>query len=67
MKLSEFARNINDLMEERPETKDFDVVTSKDDEGNGFSLVNFTPTVGKYDNEDKEFQDEITPNAVCIN
>ena len=39
MKLKEFVDNLNNLMRERPETAEFDVVTSIDDEGNGYNLV----------------------------
>jgi len=67
MKLREFTDNLIELMTARPETKNFDVVSAKDDEGNGFSLVSYTPTVGSFDREGKEFQDEEKSNAVCIN
>ena len=67
MTLKEFAANINKLLEDRPETADFHVVTSKDDEGNGFNLVHYTPQVGNYDGEEKEFKAEVELNAVCVN
>jgi hypothetical protein len=67
MKLREFLDNLNKLAKERPETLDFDIVSSKDDEGNGFDLVYYEPTVGTYNSKDKDFQEELKPNAVCIN
>jgi len=67
VKLREFAENINKLLKERPETAEFDVVSSRDDEGNGFNLVHYSPTVGSYDGEEREFQQEKELNAVCIN
>ncbi len=67
MKLKEFAANINELIKERPETAEFDVVSSRDDEGNGFNLVHYSPSVGNYDKEEREFQEEKELNAVCIN
>lgn len=67
MKLKEFAENINNLLKERPETAEYDVVSSKDDEGNGYNLVHYSPTVGNYDKEEREFQQEREVNAVCIN
>ena len=67
MKLKEFSENISKLLEDRPETAEFDVVTSADDEGNGYSLVHYSPSVGNYDEEDKEFTEETKLNAVCIN
>jgi len=67
MKLKEFAENINKLLKERPESAEFDVVSSRDDEGNGFNLVSYDPSIGTYDAVDKEFSSESKPNAVCIN
>lgn len=67
MKLKEFAKNINELLKDRPETADFEVVSSRDDEGNGFNLVHYSPSVGNYDNEEREFKEEKKLNAVCIN
>jgi hypothetical protein len=65
MKFKKYVENLNKLLKERPETGDFDVVNSKDDEGNGFNLVHYDPSVGTYD--DGEFKEENKPNAVCIN
>jgi len=67
MKFEEFVKNLNELIEGRPETAEFDVVVSIDDEGNGFNLVHYTPAVGHYDSENREFEDEKELNAVCIN
>ena len=66
MKFSEFAKNINALLESRPEVGEFDVVTSIDDEGNGFRLVHYEPSVGNYD-EDGDFNEEVKANAICLN
>ena len=54
MKLKEYVENLNKLLEERPDTADMDVVTSRDDEGNGYNLVYFAPTIGHLD-EDRDF------------
>ncbi len=69
MKLKEFSDNLTQLMKDRPETRDFLVVSSKDDEGNGFNLVSYEPSVGEYNKEEKDFYQEHEPrsNAVCIN
>ena len=69
MKLREFIKNLQLIAEESAETLDFDVVCSRDDEGNGFNGVYFTPTIGTYDGEHNgEFDSqEGTPNAVCVN
>ena len=65
MKLKEFAKNIRLLLKDFPETADYEVVTSKDDEGNGFSPVYYAPSIGYY--EDMEFDQDSSPNAVCVN
>jgi len=67
MTFKEYAENINKLLKERPETADLIVVTSKDDEGNGFNMVHYTPSVGNYDEEDRDFNEEKKVNAVCVN
>jgi len=65
MKLKDFTANLTKLMKDRPETADYDVVTAKDDEGNGFSLVSYDPSVGTF--EQGEFHEQNQSNAVCIN
>ncbi len=67
MRLKEFAENINKLLKEHPECAYYAVVTSIDDEGNGFSLVHYDPQIGNYDAEEKEFTPKPVLNAVCIN
>ena len=67
MKLKEFSENINKLLADRPETAEFEVVTSKDDEGNGFNIVHYSPSVGSYNEEEREFKEESELNAVCVN
>lgn len=41
MILKEFIENLNRFIKENPETLEMQVVTSKDDEGNGFNTVYF--------------------------
>lgn len=67
MKFKEYVKNLNKLLNERPETADYDVVTSKDDEGNGFNLVHYKPQVGSYYEEGRDFKEEQVTNAVCVN
>lgn len=55
------------LLADRPETGEFQVVSSKDDEGNGYNLVSYDPSVGTYDGDDNSFREERGVNAVCIN
>ena len=67
MKFKEYVENLNKLLNERPETAELDVVTSSDDEGNSYNLVHYTPTVGHFDDDDREFTEELEINAVCVN
>jgi hypothetical protein len=55
VKLSDFIDNLQKLVELHPELKEVQVVTSKDDEGNGFNIVHFDPSVGLYNKSDKDF------------
>lgn len=67
-KLSAYIDNLKDILEEYG---DLDIVYAKDEEGNGFNEVCYTPSVGYY--EDREFtsildvRDDKKINAVCIN
>ncbi len=65
MKMKEFVKNLNQLLKDRPEAAELEVVTAKDDEGNGYSFVRYEPSIGVYDGED--FSEEQKPNAICIN
>ena len=67
MKFSEYVKGLNELLKERPESADYVVVTSKDDEGNGFNLVHYSAQVGNYDEGEREFKEEQKTNAVCVN
>lgn len=75
MKLKEYLDNLNKLVKENPDCLEYEVVSSIDDEGNGFNSVYYSPTLGIF--EDDEFisgenidergrsVNEI--NAICIN
>ena len=75
MTLQEFINNLYEFVKENPEALDMQVITSIDDEGNGYNLIHYTPTKGIY--EDREFiqstqyedyeRDGNETNAVCIN
>ena len=68
MKLRQFVQNLNVLLEECPESAEFEVITADDDEGNAFHPVNYEPSAGTF--TDGEF-DADTPiedyNAICVN
>lgn len=76
MKLKEYMQKLSDFVLENPEAKELDVITSIDDEGNGFNPVFYGPSLGYYEKVNKEFTpvesfkecslDAIT-NAVCLN
>lgn len=75
MTLKEFIENLNEFAKSNPETLNMQVITSKDDEGNGFNNIYYTPSKGIYaengflsSGQYKEFDiDESETNAVCIN
>lgn len=67
MKFKEYVESLNNLLKERPETGEFDVVAAEDGGGNGFNLVHYGPSVGNYDSDKDEFDEEGDPNAVCVN
>lgn len=67
MELRQFMQNLNKLINENPLVLTYDVVTAKDDEGNGYELVHFDPQIGTYNKNDKEFYPERESNAICIN
>lgn len=79
MKLRDYIDGLNELVKEMPEALDFDVVSASDDEGNSYHIVNFGPSIGHFDTEERDFlsaegwepwddNDEMPENnAVCIN
>lgn len=66
MTLKEYANAINKLLKENPEAKNFQVVSSSDEEGNCFNPVFFEPSLGFYE-EGGFNNDNDNNNAVCIN
>ena len=75
MILKEFIKNLNEFVKENPETLEMQVITSKDDEGNSFDLIHYTPCKGIYENSDfisfelyDDYErDDSETNAVCVN
>jgi len=74
MKLKDYIKKINKLSEEHPEALEYEVITAKDDEGNGYNIVYNDLTIGHFDgerdgefwyDEGEEYQEEA--NAVCLN
>lgn len=79
MKLREYLEAFNELVKENPEVLDMEVAYSKDEEGNGYEYVNWTPEVNRfmeecdlelvhpddYEAEPEDYQDAF--EAVLIN
>lgn len=69
MKLKAYLAELNKLVESNPEALEFEVVTSIDDEGNGYNIVNYGPGLGAL--VDGEWDDEIEignpATHVCLN
>jgi len=49
MNFKEYVAAAIKLLEEKPEAGDYPVVFSADDEGNAYTPVYYTPSVGNYD------------------
>ena len=81
MKFKDYIKNLQKFLKEHPETAEMEVVTSIDDEGNGYNAVQFGPSiaqfhsmedpwlelVGFYEKENKESPALEDCNAVIIN
>ena len=75
MNLKEFIEGLQKFAKENPETLEMNVLTSADDEGNGYNIVHYEPSKGIF--EDSEFlsfeqykdweKDDSDTNAVCVN
>ena len=65
MLLSEYIKKLHAIFKEHG---DLPLIYSKDDEGNEFRPVVYDPSVGNYNEADREFSDEIDGvKHVCIN
>ena len=69
MKLKDYAKEIAALAKQYPNA---DVVCSKDDEGNGFQLVSYSPSAGRFENREWLTENDVAEskqeiNAVCVN
>lgn len=76
MKLKEYIEKLNELTQLHPEASEFECVYSRDDEGNGFEIVHYSPGLGFYEDMEfhsnpeeyrEEYGDNFIFNAVCIN
>lgn len=71
MILKEYIQHLLDIVDKNPEYNGFTVVSASDDEGNDFQPVHYTPSIGFYDEDEREFanDEEYSErfNAICIN
>jgi hypothetical protein len=78
MTLKQYIAQLNAVVKENPSAANFIVITSSDDEGNSYSPIYYSPTLGHYDSDDKNFVDEKSLkdyglnskkhiDAVCVN
>ncbi len=66
MILRDYLKILNDIVINNPKALDLKVVTSDDDEGNHFTPVHYSPSLGLF--EDNEFQpSDENPDAICLN
>lgn len=77
MKLSEYITKLEGVLASCPEAKDYQVIYAKDDEGNGYGEIYFDPSVGYYDDDDRDWMskenlmedgyEDLPVNSVCVN
>jgi len=54
MKLKEYIESLQKIAEERPETLEWELISSIDDEGNGYNKVQNEPSTCLFEFEDGE-------------
>ena len=75
MTLEKYLKHLNKIVEKNPEALKYELIYSKDDEGNDFKAVSYKPSLGfldddcEYTAKDSEDWDELEeePNVICIN
>lgn len=74
MKFKEYLEYLNDIAKKHPSSLEMDVIYSRDDTGNGHSMVCCTPSIGLFrvTNNGRNYIEEYhvtvdTLNCVCIN
>jgi hypothetical protein len=76
MKLKEYIESLQELAKATPEALEMEVIYAMDPEGNGYDKVYFEPSIGVYDegerdymsleSEDYEYEKSET-RVICIN
>lgn len=75
MNLKQYIKQLTEFANQYPEALEMVVITSKDDEGNGYETVKYLPCLGVYGDGEfysgvgiEEWGYEKTDiNAVCVN
>ena len=68
LKFGEYLAHLNEMAEKHPRLLELDVITSKDDEGNGYNKVFYHPSAVIYSEDTVDDTDNINDvNAVCLN
>lgn len=69
MTLKEYITHLNKIIEAWPEAENFDLIYAKDDEGNDYQGVSYTPSVVWWDSANQELSSEEDGDkrVVCIN
>ncbi len=66
MLFSQYLAELQSIAINHPESLNYQVVSSSDDEGNYFNTVHWSPSIGEFN--DGEVDSESTdPNAICVN
>lgn len=78
MKLNDYIESLQKLVEDDLTLGDLDIIYAKDSEGNGYESVYQYPSLGFYEEYEREFTpeeyfedsdvpDDLEVNSVCIN
>lgn len=68
MKLKEYLDALNEIVKENPKALEFEVISSIDEEGNGYNEVFYTPSSGTYnEGEFATATNKNEHNSICIN
>lgn len=51
MKLKEYIETLQEFVKQNPQALDYKVIYAKDDEGNGYQEIHYSPSVGHTEDE----------------
>lgn len=72
MKVKEYLKELNSIIDIFPEVLEMQVIHAHDDEGNWYQVTNNPPSICQVDDFDHYHLEEVNfetdkPNALCIN